>query len=142
MVSPILGPKVYVDASALIYAVETPQLFPRLQTHFLDLFSRGQLTIATSWITLAEVLIRPLQTGDALAEAGYRAFFSPSGQFEILPVDHGIASQAAVLRALHGFKLPDAIHIATGMSAKCTSYLTGDSKWAKTGLPVIEASNL
>lgn len=117
MVSPLYGQRVYVDTSALIYAIEAPQLFPRLQTQFLDLFIRGELTMVTSWITFAEVLIKPLQNGDALAESGYRSFFVPSSHFEILSVDQGIADRAAALRALHGLKLPDAVHIATGMAA-------------------------
>jgi predicted nucleic acid-binding protein len=140
MVSPLYGQRVYVDTSALIYVIETPHIFPRLQTHFLDPFTRGELTMVTSWVTLAEVLVKPLQGGDALSEAGYRGFFVPSTHFEIFPVDQAIADQAAKLRARYNFRLPDALHIATGMAAGCTHYLTGDGKWAQTGLNVIEAA--
>jgi len=83
-----------------------------------------------------------LQKGDAALEAGYRGLFIPSAHFEILPVDQGISDQAASLRALHAFKLPDAIHLATGMAAGCTHYLTGDAKWTKAGLQVIDARSL
>ena len=44
----------------------------------------------TSWITFAEILLKPLQTGNTAAEAGYRSFFVPSPHFEILAVDKGI----------------------------------------------------
>lgn len=142
MVSPLFRQRVYVDASALIYAIETPQAYPGLQTNFLELFGRGELTIVTSWITFAEVIVKALQNGDKAAEAGYRDLFVPSTRFEILPVDKAIIDQAASLRAQHGFKLPDAIHIATGMVAGCTFYLTGDDQWTKTGLPVITAAKL
>ena len=142
MVSPLHQQRVYVDTSALIYALEAPQLYPRLQTHFLDLFARRELTMVTSWITLAEVLVKPLQTGDVLAEAGYRGFFTTSAHFEILPLDRPICEQAADLRALHGFKLPDALHIATGVAANCTHFLTGDAKWRHVGLHVIDAAGL
>ena len=96
----------------------------------------------TSWITFAEALVKPLQTGNTVEEAGYRAFFVPSSNFEIRPVDQAISDQAASLRASQGFILPDAIHIATGMAAGCTHYLTGDAKWSKTGLQVIVAASL
>jgi len=142
MVSPLYHQRVYVDTSALIYAIEAPHLYPRLQTHFLDLFVHGQLTIVTSWITFAEVLAKPLQHGDALAEAGYREFFLPSPHFEILAVDQRVSDQAASLRALHGIKLPDALHIATGMIAACPLFLTGDAKWAQTGLRIIDVASL
>lgn len=91
MVSPIFGKKVYVDASVLIYAIETPQQFPRLQTHFLDLFARGDLVMVTSWITFAEVLVKPLKLGDTFLEMGYRRLFAPTTHFEILNVDQDIS---------------------------------------------------
>jgi len=142
MVSPLFGRKVYVDASALIYATEMAGQYPGLWTNLLQPFARGDLTIVTSWITLAEVLVKPLQLNDALLQTTYRQFFTPSAHLELLPVDQGISDQAATLRALHGFKLPDAIHIATGMAAGRTHYLTGDAKWTQTGLQVIDAASL
>jgi predicted nucleic acid-binding protein len=98
--------------------------------------------MVTSWITFAEGPMQPLQKGDVELEAGYRGLFVPSARFEILPVDKRISDQAASLGAMYGFKLPDAIHIATGMTAGCTHYVTGDAKWTKTGLQVITASGL
>jgi predicted nucleic acid-binding protein len=116
--------------------------YPGLWTNLLQPFARGDLTVVTSWITLAEVLVKPLQINDVLLVTTHRQFFTPSTHFEILPVDRGISDQAATLRALHGFKLPDALHIATGMAAACTHYLTGDAKWTQTGLQVIDAGSL
>jgi predicted nucleic acid-binding protein len=143
MVSPSLtGQRVYVDASALIYAIEVPQQYPGLRAKVFKPFAQGQLTLVTSWITFAEVLVHPLQIGDTTLVNTYRQFFKASPVFEILRVDDTIADQAASLRALHGFKLPDAIHIATGMAAGCTHYVSGDAKWTKTGLQVINATSL
>jgi predicted nucleic acid-binding protein len=143
MVSPSLaGQRVYIDASALIYAIEVPQQYPGLRAKVFTPFALGQLTLVTSWITFAEVLIRPLQVRDAALESTYRQFFMPSTAFEILRVDQGISDQAASLRAMYGLKLPDAIHIATGLAAGCSHYLTGDAKWTQTGLQVIQAANL
>ena len=91
MVSPLYGQRVYADTSALIYTLEAQQLYPRLRTHFLELVAREELELVTSWITFAEVLVKPVQTNNTAAEAAYRAFFLPSINFEILPVDKGIA---------------------------------------------------
>jgi predicted nucleic acid-binding protein len=142
MVSPLFGRKVYIDASALIYATEMAGQYPGLWTNLLQPLARGELTVVTSWITLVEVLVKPLQLNDVILEITYRQFFTSSAHFEILPVDQAIANQAATLRALHAFKLPDAIHIATGMAAACTHYLTGDAKWMQTGLKVVDAASL
>jgi len=142
MVNPLAGQKVYLDASVLIYAIEVPQLFPMLDSYLLEALGKGQLTAVTSWITLGEVLVKPLQLKDAVLEKTYREFLTPSAHLEIYPVTHAIIDQAASLRALHNFKLPDTIHIATGMITGCTHYLTGDAKWAQTGLQVIDAASL
>ncbi len=69
----------------------------------------------TRWITLAEALVKPIQTGSTVAEAVYRSSFVPSPHFEMLPVDQVISDQAASLRVSHGFK--SAVGIAELASA-------------------------
>ncbi len=142
MVNPLVGNRIYVDASVVIYAVEAPQHFPGLRTALIAPLAKGQLTVITSWITLAEVLIKPLQLGDAILELTYRQLLVPSVHLEILPVDQSVADKAAVLRASLGFKLPDAMHIATGITAGCSHYITGDVEWKRAGIQVIDPSSL
>jgi hypothetical protein len=49
MVSPLLtGQRVYIDASALIYAIEVPQQYPGLRAKVFTPFALGQLTLVTS----------------------------------------------------------------------------------------------
>src|SRR5665213_3689293 len=84
--NPLRGQTVYVDANTLIYALETPGLFPGLQTHFVQSFVRGDLHIVTSWITLAEVLIKPVSSGDVKLEAYYRQLIRSSVVCTWLPL--------------------------------------------------------
>lgn len=143
MVSPsFTGQRLYIDSSALIYAIEVPGQYPGLRSKVFLPFAHAELTLVTSWITLAEVLIRPLQMGDSTLISTYRQFLAPSPALEILRVDSGVCDKAAALRAAHGLRLPDAIHIATGVAASCTFFVTGDAEWAKTGLQVIDAASL
>lgn len=142
MVNPLIGRKVYVDASALIYAVEMPAQFPGLLNGLLAPLSKGELRLVTSWITLAEVLIHPIKSGDAVLESTYRRLLMPSTFFDILPVEREITDRAATLRASHGFKLPDAIHIATGIAAHCAIYISGDAQWSRAGVQVIDPADL
>ena len=143
MVSPsLIGHRVYIDSSALIYAVEVPHLYPGLRTKLFEPFAQGQLTLVTSWVTYTEVMVHPVRLGDPILETTYRQLFQPSPVFEILRVDQQIADQAARIRATHGFKLPDAIHIATGLSAHCTRFVTGDVRWSQAGLTVIDAGRM
>lgn len=142
MVSRFAGQKIYVDASVIIYAIEASQLFPNLQTTIIEPMTRGELVLVTSWITLAEVLIKPMQIVDAILEKTYRQFLSPAPHFQLLPVDRSISEQAAAIRAQHGLKLPDSIHLATGIVANCSCFLTGDAEWSKSGLQIIDPSSL
>lgn len=136
------GQTVYVDANTLIYALETPELFPGLQTHFVQPFLRGDLHIVTSWITLAEVLVKPVSSCDVKLEAYYRQLVRPSIVCTVVAVDEDIAGAAATIRAQHGIRLADAIHIATGKFIGCNCFLTRDSQWAKTGISVIDPTTL
>jgi predicted nucleic acid-binding protein len=138
----LVGQRVYVDSSALIYAIEVPDQYPGLKSRVFIPFSRGELTLVTSWITYAEVLVRPMRLGDSVLVVAYQQFFQASPVLEIMRVDQRISEQASRLRAIHGLKLPDAIHIASGQAARCTSYLTGDSQWAQTGVTVIDPAQL
>src|SRR5947199_181342 len=42
------------------------------------------------------------------------------------------------LRAQFGFKMPDAIHIATGMLEHCDMFVTGDVAWSRAGVTVVD----
>lgn len=143
MVSSLLkGQTVYVDSNTLIYALETPVLFPGLQTHFVEPFLRGDLHIVTSWITLAEVLVKPIGSGDAKLEAYYRQLIRPSVVCSVVAVDEDIAGAAATIRAKYGIRIVDAIHIATGQFIGCNCFLSRDGQWAKTGITVIDPASL
>jgi PIN domain nuclease of toxin-antitoxin system len=49
---------------------------------------------------------------------------------EVVPLSPPIAEAAAMLRARHqSLRLPDALVIATGISLKAGSILTGDIRW-------------
>ena len=82
-----MGKRVYLDANPLIYAFENPKEFPGLINQLLAPLSRGELIVVTSTITLTEVLTHPIEFGDSALESAYGTFLTPTGNFEILPVD-------------------------------------------------------
>lgn len=48
-----------------------------------------------------------------------------------------ILEKVIELRSQFAIKIPDAIHIATGILSNCTVFLTGDQAWSKTGIMTI-----
>ena len=60
----------------------------------------------------------------------------------LAPVSQETLIAAAHLRAEHGLKLPDAIHMATAQLTHCERLLTNDSRLKITGIDVLLISQL
>jgi predicted nucleic acid-binding protein len=138
----LAGEHVYLDANTVIYAIEGYAKYSNLQAGLLIPLDAGVFTGITSEITLVETIVGPRKTGDTLTESDYRAFLTPSANLQIEPITLPILEKVIELRAQHGLKIPDAIHLATGMLARCTVYVTRDASWVKTGVTVVEPQDI
>jgi uncharacterized protein len=74
--------------------------------------------------------VKPLRAGDAATLATYDAFFTRA-RLSVFDVSAAVLDRATELRARHGFKVPDAIHLATAIEAGADAFLTGDAGLAK-----------
>jgi predicted nucleic acid-binding protein len=92
----------------------------------------------TSELTLAEVLVGPLKTGNVAIQQTYRSFLTSTATVEVPPVSRDILEESAQLRANTKLKLPDAIHLATALRFRCDSFLTNDDIFRTLGLPQIK----
>lgn len=111
-----------------VYAVEG---FAEHQVFVDELFRSiddGHVFAVTSELTLAEVLIKPLETGrdDVVAIDG--ELLQSSAHLSVVPIDRAILASAARHRASLGIKLPDAIHVATAIAIGCDVLLSNDQK--------------
>ncbi len=140
----IFGPTIYLDANALIYAVEGIEPWASVVKPIFAEIDAGRLSGLTSELTLAEVLVMPLRKNLANVANEYRQLLSPSNAIQTRAVTREILESAATLRAAHTFlRLPDAIHAATAVLANCTSFITNDRRLAGlSGLHVHLLSNL
>lgn len=117
-----------IDTAPFIYFVETHAVyFPTCKAVF-ELIQVGQVSGWTSLLTLTETLPHPLSSGDVVLENTYRLLLLSTTGITSLPVDTDIAASAAGLRADYGLRTPDALQIATALSAGCEAFLTGDKK--------------
>lgn len=115
-----------MDTAPFIYFVEAhPPYFPTCEGVFQQIVS-GSITAYTSLVTLTETLPLPLRNGDAVLEAVYRNLLLSTTGITALPLDQSIALLAADLRARYGLKTPDALQVATAITAGCEAFLTGD----------------
>jgi predicted nucleic acid-binding protein len=130
-----VGCRVVVDTAPIIYLLEERTAF---LPQFIGLFeadAAGQLQIAISTITLAEVLTGPLRGGhDALAQRYEKAL----AHYDVVPVSSAIAATAARLRARYGLKLPDALQLATALDTEAAALVTHDRDFARVeGLLIV-----
>lgn len=121
-------PRVYLDSNVFITAMETPGAHSDHAWWILEAVDEGTLAAVTSEITIAEVLVKPIQLGDSALIAGYQEMMTPDSHFEVMPIRRDILVSAAQLRAQRrSIRLPDAIHIATALAASCP-YLVSDDQ--------------
>ena len=112
----LAGKQVYLDVNIFIYALEGMEPWASLLRQAFTGMETGEWQAVTSELSLAESLVRPFQLGRQDLVQLYRAALSNRDCLRLVPLDASILVSAARLRALHGFKLPDAMHAATAQA--------------------------
>lgn len=130
------GATVLVDTSPFIYLLEDhPVFLPR----FIGLFEaaeRGEIRLALSTITLAEILTGPHKAG--LPDLAKRYETALASRHLVVPISASIASLAAQLRARYRLKLPDTLQLATALDIGAAALVTHDRDFAGvSGVPVL-----
>lgn len=130
-----------LDSPTIIYFIEqNPRYLPLLRTIFGRIDS-GILVGMSSYITLIEVLVKPLSIGRTDLAIEYRHRLTESTGFTLLPVEKTISERAAELRATHGLRIADAIQFATAMENGAEAFVTNDRHFDKVA-GVIEVIRL
>ena len=129
------GALVLVDSAPIIYTLEANAGF---SARYAPLFSRhaqGEITLAISTVTIAEVLTGPLKAGEEALAKRYRAVFE---SWQVVELTCDIAESAARLRGKYGLKLPDAIQVASALAINADALVTHDRDFSNVrGLQVL-----
>ena len=129
-IAALRGTTVGLDTSPLIYYIEEhPAFLPKVKP-FFEAAVRGDFRIVTSFITLVEVLVHPLREGRPELAEEYRNVLLQSAEITAIPLDQGIAEEAANLRARYNLRTPDAIQVATAIRSGASWFLTNDADLA------------
>jgi predicted nucleic acid-binding protein len=116
---------VFLDANPVIYHVEQPATWgPKASARITALIVAGELLAVTDLVRM-ECLVGPLKKGDATLLKDFRTFFQ-SPDVRVLSITAAVADRAALIRATHGFKPLDALHLAAAVEHGCTRFLTND----------------
>lgn len=129
--------RVYWDSMVFAYWLEShPSYALRIEYIFNSMMARGD-RLCSNFLAMAEVTAGPLKIGNHDAVLRIEQFFD-SGLVEMLPFDRKAAGEFARLRAMHGVRPADAIHLASASSAGIDVFLTNDSALHKLRVPRIQ----
>src|SRR5690349_1761253 len=121
-----MNPRLYLDANILIYAFEnTDAVSERLRNLLAAAASPRYRFLATSELTLAEIVVAPLRKGDQRLIDIYESITIGNSFVHVGTVSREVLWLAAILRSKHRqLRLPDAIHLATAMLFGCSYFLS------------------
>jgi predicted nucleic acid-binding protein len=118
---------VYLDANAIIYNYEKVEPYRTLLEPVWLGAGPGTYDIVASELSLLEVLVGPLQQGNANLQAGFKDLLLHSSNVRMVPIARAMLERAAALRATTNLKTPDAIHAATALIEGCTLFVTNNA---------------
>ncbi len=115
--------RAYADACLLIYWVERSGPLAEAATRWV--LAQQDVTLCVSPLTRLEVLVKPMRNGN---QALVDAYSTVLAQQEWLPMGDEVFALALGLRAQHGLKTPDALHLAAALHHGCSELWTNDDR--------------
>ncbi len=116
---------IYLDTNVIVQLIERRDL--ALRSFMISVNAAGRHFV-TSELTLAELLVKPIEWGDTDLCETYEALLSEDGLVRTHPVDRSILRNSAMIRARHGGNLPDTVHLATAIALGCETVVSADQR--------------
>src|SRR5215831_7251785 len=115
--------RLYLDAAPVIYVVEQVKPYAAVVDAQL---SDSATVVVVSDLTRMECRVKPLRDGNTDLLRDFDDFFAKVA--EIISLAREVIDHATLIRARHGFKMPDAIHLASAIVSGCDIFLTNDHR--------------
>jgi predicted nucleic acid-binding protein len=111
------------DSNVFIYYYNEHPEFGLIAKYILDMLSRKKARAVTSVLTLAEILSIKAEV-DELSLMKAHILDTPDLSLE--EVSQEIALEAGRIRRIYGFRMPDAVQLATALDARVDMFITND----------------
>ena len=120
---------IFIDTAPIIYYIEAHPQFGPLAKEVVSAFQSGNLNVYSSVITLAEVLPKPIESGDEKLARKFAEFLKHGRNLTMMEISEGTAEAAGKLRGRYPFlKTVDAIQLAVALDIGAEASLTNDVK--------------
>jgi predicted nucleic acid-binding protein len=123
--------RIYLDSCIPIYFYDHTGTFQVRAANRLAALAAAGDQIAVSDLVRLECWVLPLHTRDAAKLAIFDAFFARS-DVQIVPITTAVFDRATAIRAAHGFKLGDSLHLAAATESRCDCFLTNDRAFRRS----------
>lgn len=121
--------RVGIDSNVLIYLLEGSADLADRCAELLDAIAAGKGEGILATLALAEICSGPARAGDMGMVELYADELSSLEGVRIVPMDHDIAVDSAVIRgASRSLSIADAIHLSTARRAGATAFVTNDRR--------------
>lgn len=118
---------IFFDTAPVIYYIEANLQFGHLAKEVVDFVRSGRLHAFTSVITLAEVLPKPIESGNEELARKFEEFLRYGKNFDLIEISAEIAKGAGKLRGRYSFlRALDAIQIAAALETGSDAFVTND----------------
>lgn len=126
LISKIQGHRIYFDANFLIYFFDKKEPYFTVVSQIIVACDRNIIFGYTGDAAVAELMVYPYKTKNALEIARGKAFFSRENFLNVMSHGSDLFDSASRLRAETGMKLIDSLHYATAVKADCKFFITND----------------
>lgn len=118
--------RIGLDTNVLIYYIEEHPVFLKKVEPLIDRIVEGRATGITSYVTLLELLVKPIKERRFDLVEQYKEILT--NELDMVLLDESVSLKAAELRAKYGIKTPDAIQLASVISKKGEVFITNDER--------------
>ena len=129
--------RIFFDTNLFIYMLEDAGERATRVRRIVERMSERRDELLTSTLTLAEVLVKPLASGDLALADRYEKLMTTPG-VSLLSFDRSAARVYAQLRQDKSLKAPDVIQLACAAAARCDLFVTNDDRLAAKIVPGIQ----
>ena len=119
------------DTAPFIYFIEDVAPYADLLEPAFSLLENHRLRAFTSTVTLAEILTKPLAEKKYALVDEIKFTLKTLSALTMVAIDEKLAEAAALIRARHGIRLPDALQIAAALQGEATLFITNDKRTKK-----------
>jgi uncharacterized protein len=121
---------IYLDSAILIYYLDGTGPFQVRAANRLTALQVAGDQVALSDLTRLECRVKPIQLGDTLRLRKFDGFFGLP-DVQVIPLTTAVYDRATIIRATHGIRTLDAIHLAAAGEGGCDVFLTNDTRLSR-----------